>query len=288
MPLTLSENILDGKSVAESELESLRKTISDQQLEPSLHVIYAGDDEASRSYIGMKEKKADQVGITTRIHDFPSTVSQAEVTSRIKQLNQDKNVNGVIVQLPLPEEHNENRLLETVHPKKDVDGLNPVNFGKLLGGTSPYFSPPTPRGILKLLEAYDVSFRSNNYTLVGMGKLVGRPLSQMLLNRDATVLCLNKYTPELSDFTRKADVIVVGTGKPGLIKEKHVSPGTVVVDAGIHRIDGELVGDVKFEQVKDVARLITPVPGGVGPLTVSGLLANTLEAEKKFAGDISG
>lgn len=274
----LTARTLDGKTLSERRLESLKKTIQSQQLSPSLHVIFVGDNEASESYIRMKEKKASSVGINTDVHHFQSSAPSEKVRERISQLNDDPEVDGMIVQLPLPDSFEEQAFLEAVDPTKDVDGLHPVNFGKLLGGGEPHFYPPTPKGIVNLLENYEVPIRGGIITLVGMGRLVGRPLSQMLLNRGGTPLCLNIDTPEISEFTRRADVIVAGADEPELIKRKHVEPGTVVVDAGIHRVNGELVGDVAFDEVAEIAELITPVPGGVGPLTVTGLLENTVEA----------
>lgn len=279
----LTANQLDGKSVAEKRLEALREDVESEGLDPALNVVFVGDNEASESYIRMKEKKASTAGIDTRVHRFDADVPQREIVERIEEINDDPDEDGTIVQLPLPEAFDEQELLESVAPEKDVDGLHPVNFGKLLGGGEPYFYPPTPKGIMVLLDEYDVELEGSIVTLVGMGRLVGRPLSQMVLNEDATVLCLNKHTPDLTVHTRKADVLVAGAGVPELIGEEHVEPGTVVVDAGIHDQDGELVGDVAFDEVAEIARLITPVPGGVGPLTVAGLLENTVESARRRA-----
>lgn len=279
----LTSNLLDGKTLAESQLKGLEETVRTNDLDPSLHVILVGEDEASESYIRMKAKKASRVGIATEVHRFPTETSQQEVTTTLLDLNDNSQVDGIIIQLPLPERFDTQELLESVKPRKDVDGLHPVNFGTLLGGGTPYFFPPTPLGILTLLDEYDVPLEGETVVLVGMGRLVGRPLSQMVLNRQATVLCLNEYSPDLTQFTRKGDVVVVATGQPQLLGQQHVKPDTVVVDAGIHRVEGELVGDVKFDEVVDKAKLITPVPGGVGPLTVAGLLENTVLAARNFS-----
>jgi methylenetetrahydrofolate dehydrogenase (NADP+)/methenyltetrahydrofolate cyclohydrolase len=271
----LTSTLIDGKSIAENRLDELQRCNEESGRTPSLHVIFVGEDEASESYIRMKEEKAERVGMNAEVHRFPADATPDDVRGRIRDLNEDPDADGIIVQLPLPDSFDENALLETVSPEKDVDGLHPVNFGKLLGASEPHFYPPTPKGIMTLLEEYDVELEGAVVALVGMGRLVGRPLSQMLLNERSTVLCLNKYTPDLGEQTRRADIVVAGAGVPELVKEEHVEPGTVVIDAGIHRQDGELVGDVAFEEVAEVARLITPVPGGVGPLTVVGLLENT-------------
>ncbi len=277
----LNATLLDGQSVSESMLQGLRDEIRTDGLSPSLHVVFVGDDEASRSYIRHKKERAREVGIDASVHRFDAGVDFETLRAEIESLNDDPAVDGLILQLPLPDPLDETRALEAVSPRKDVDGLHPVNFGKLMGEGEPLFYPPTPRGILHLLDRYEVDLRGRTAVMVGMGRLVGRPLAQMLINRDATVICLNEDTPDLVPFTRRADVLVAGAGVPRLIEADHVEAGVVVVDAGIHRVDGELVGDVDFEAVAKKARLITPVPGGVGPLTVAGLLANTCRSARR-------
>lgn len=279
----LTATKMDGARVAEELLDHIDGTVTEENLSPTLHVIFVGDNDASRSYIKMKEEKAAGVGIDTTVHDFGPDATRSSVIERIQELNQDPSVDGIIVQLPVPDHLDELELLEAVAPQKDVDGLHPVNFGKLLGGGKPYFYPPTPDGIMHLLDDYDVPVTGEVVAMVGMGRLVGRPLSQMLQNEDTTVLALNKETPDLEHFTRQGDIIVAGAGVPKLITEEHVDPGTVVIDAGIHRVDGELVGDVDFDAVAEKAKLITPVPGGVGPLTVAGLLKNTCDSAQRSA-----
>lgn len=274
----LTATSMDGKAVANDLLDDLSTTISDQSLSPELHVILVGEDEASLSYIRQKTDSAEDVGMSTEIHTFDAGAKPAPVKSRIQQLNENEAVDGIIVQLPLPESFDDIDLLSTVSPHKDVDGLHPNNFGRLLGGGEPLFRPPTPKGIFHLLDEYDVDCEGLNCVMVGMGRLVGRPLSQMLLNRDATVLCLNEETRDIREFTRQGELLVAGAGVPELIKEEHVRPGAVVIDAGIHQTDDGLVGDVDFESASESAKLITPVPGGVGPLTVACLLENTVQS----------
>lgn len=277
----LTATLLDGKSVAETRLETVRETIQEHDLSPTLHVLFVGDDDASRSYIRHKKKRAEELGIHTEVHSFPGETDLEAVLHRIEDLNDDPTADGLIVQLPLPGDLDETRALEAVSPRKDVDGLHPLNFGQLMGEGQPLFYPPTPEGILHLLDRYEVTLRGQTVALVGMGRLVGRPLAQMMVNREATVLSLNEQTPDLGRFTRMADVLVAGAGVPRLIGADHVESGVVVVDAGIHRVDGELVGDVAFEDVAGKSRLITPVPGGVGPLTVAGLLANVCKSAQR-------
>jgi methylenetetrahydrofolate dehydrogenase (NADP+)/methenyltetrahydrofolate cyclohydrolase len=276
----LKATVMDGKQTASDLLDQLKATVDEQSLSPQLHVVLVGDDEASLSYIRQKTSSADDVGIDTEVHQFPTDVEVGTVRDRIESLNRDEDVDGIIVQLPLPDRFDKVEILSTVDPVKDVDGLNPVNFGCLLGGGEPAFYPPTPRGILRLLDKYDVDVRGMTCAMVGMGRLVGRPLSQMLLNEGATVLCLNEQTEDIREFTRQAELLVAAAGVPELVGKEDVRPGSVVVDAGIHRTDDGLVGDVAYDGVSDTARLITPVPGGVGPLTVACLLQNTVDSAR--------
>lgn len=276
----LTATTMDGRAVAEGVLDDVRTTIEQDSLNPTLHVVLVGEDDASLSYIRQKRRSADDVGIETELHTFDRNVDPSAVTDRIDQLNDDDRVDGTIVQLPLPDSFDEVDILSAVKPAKDVDGLNPVNFGRLLGGEGPLYVPPTPKGILKLLEYYEVEPSGLCAVMVGMGRLVGRPLSQLLLNRDATVLCLNEFTQDLSSYTKQGDLLVAGAGVPELITAEHVAEDAVVIDAGINRTEDGLVGDVDFEDVSERAGLITPVPGGVGPLTVACLLENTVEAAR--------
>ena len=253
---------------------------------PRLDIILVGDNAASLSYIRQKTKNAEECGIKARVHRFSSDIKEEKVREKICKLSLDPDVDGIIVQLPLPEGFDEQGLLAQVAVDKDVDGLHPSNFGCLLAGIDPCFFPPTPNGIMRLFKHYDIKLKSQSVALVGMGRLVGRPLSQMLLNCDATVLCLHEHTRDIKKYTDKSDIVVVGAGVPRLIKSEHIKKGAIVIDAGIHKIAGELVGDVDFEEVVNKASLITPVPGGVGPLTVAELLNNTyLAASRRASGD---
>lgn len=274
--MDFSNKLLDGRSVADSLLDEIKISIDKESFSPRLDVILVGDDPASLSYIRQKTKSASRVGIETEVHRFDKSKPEEAVIAKIEELNKLSEVDGIIVQLPLPEHYDEQKLLGVVEPCYDVDGLNPRNFGYLLAGCSPCFYPPTPSGIVRLLDEYEINMEGQTFALVGMGRLVGRPLAQMLLNRDATVLCLNEYTCDLPSFTRQADVVVAATGVPQLLNEKHFQEDSVVIDAGIHKKEGILVGDVDFSAVAPKVRLITPVPGGVGPLTVAELLHNTL------------
>ncbi len=274
-------NRIDGQSLADDRLNDVRQRSEGLPRSPRLHVITAVSDDATRSYIRQKSTSAGRVGIETRVHDFSEDSRPEDALETIRELNNDPRADGIIVQLPLPEGWPESRLLEAVDPARDVDGLHPYNFGRLLSGEDPLFIPPTPLGILSMLSAYDVDLSGLHAALVGMGRLVGRPLSQELLNRDATVVCLHKMSREVRAETRRAQLIVAAAGVPRLIGPDHVSDGTIVIDAGIHRMGDELVGDVDFEPVAEKARLITPVPGGVGPMTVACLLSNTVKSSER-------
>ncbi len=270
--------IIDGRAQAEKIFDNLTEKISSEKLNPFLQIVYVGSDDASRSYIGQKREKAARIGIKTGVQSFPADVDQNIVFARIHELNNTPEVDGIIIQLPLPEKFETQELINGVQPEKDVDGLHPVNFGRLLSGCEPLYYPPTPAGIMNLLDAYEVSIEGEVAVLVGMGRLVGRPLSQMFLNREATVLCLHEKTTAPCSLISQGDIVVSGAGVAGLIGPEEVRAGAVVVDAGFNNERGKLVGDVEFEGVKQVAGKITPVPGGVGPMTVAGLLANTVQA----------
>lgn len=277
----LTATKMDGKALADQLLEDLKETVHEQSLSPSLHVLLVGEDEASLSYIRQKQQSAESIGMHSEVHTFPADTGISKIRDFLKELNNDQSVDGIIVQLPLPDSYPEQEILSAVDPSLDVDGLHPKNFGCMLGGFEPFFYPPTPQGIMHLLDHYEVEYEGLQTVLVGMGRLVGRPLSQMLLNQNATVVCLNESTRNLREWTRQGELLVVAAGVAGLIEGGDVRPGSVVVDAGIHQTDEGLVGDVVYEEAGEVARLITPVPGGVGPLTVAHLLKNTVKSAQQ-------
>ncbi len=275
--MSIARNI-DGLKQADAQFELIRAEIARHHLSPKLKILYVGSNSASESYIKHKKEKAAAVGIDAEVVSFPVTVDQQQVVAKIEELNRSKTVNGIIVQLPLPDGFGTGELLSRVDPTKDVDGLHPLNFGRLMGDGEPEFFPPTPVGIVLLLDNYEVEIPGANIVIVGMGRLVGKPLTQMLVNREATVLCLQERTANPSSLIRQGEVVITGVGVPNLINKSDISPGAVVIDAGISRQDGRLVGDVNYSEVRKVAGLITPVPGGVGPMTVACLLKNTVKA----------
>jgi methylenetetrahydrofolate dehydrogenase (NADP+)/methenyltetrahydrofolate cyclohydrolase len=274
--MSSTARILDGKAVSEGILSQLSKKIKKLAVPPRLDVILVGDNTASKSYIRQKTKSAKNCGLTARVHEFPASIDEETVRKKIQQLNSDQDVHGIIVQLPLPIGFDEQQLLSEVAVQKDVDGLNPTNFGSLLAGVEPCYYPPTPSGIIRLLNHYEIEMEGKSTALVGMGRLVGRPLAQMFLNQNATVLCLHELTSNIKSYTRRSDIVVAAAGVARLVGSDHIQKDAVVIDAGIHKIDGQLVGDVDFEPVAEKAGWITPVPGGVGPLTVAELLNNTV------------
>ena len=242
-----------------------------------LATLLVGDDPASQAYLRQKHRAAAEVGIASQDHRLPARATQAEVESFVDRLNGDPEVDAFLVQLPLPPHLEETPVLERVDPDKDADGLHPVNLGRMVLDL-PGPRPATPTGILRLLDHHEIAIPGKRVVIVGRSALVGRPLSIMLSakGRDATVTVAHSATEDLAGVTRGADLLIVAAGRPGLIGADHVAPGAIVVDVGTTRVDGELVGDVVFDEVAEVAAGVTPVPGGVGPMTVAGLLANTV------------
>jgi len=277
--------LLNGRTVSNSLLEEIQKDVENlksQGVSSKLVVILVGDDPASSVYVRNKQKACEKVGMISERHDFPETVSQKELLEHIEKLNKDDSVNGMIVQVPLPPHIDEDEVIKTIDPTKDVDGFHTMNLGMtLLGRNFELLPPATPKGITKILEYYDVELEGANAVVIGRSNNVGKPISLMLLNRNATVTTCHSRTKDLKSHTKKADVLIVAVGRPHFVTADMVKEGAVVIDVGIHRKpEGGLCGDVDFENVKEVAHSITPVPGGVGPMTVASLLENTILATK--------
>lgn len=276
----MSAQILDGKKVATDVRANITKEIEQLKtkgITPGLAVVLVGEDPASQVYVRNKEKACHAVGIDSFMHRLPADTKEETLLELIEKLNADTAVHGILVQLPLPRQIDPDAVLQTIDPAKDVDGFHPFNAGKLLAGLKS-FVPCTPRGIMHLLAAYNISLAGKHAVVVGRSNIVGKPMAHLLLARDATVTVCHSKTAGLKDFTRSADILVVAVGRPRFITADMVKPGAVVVDVGINRLDEGIVGDVDFDQVKEVASYITPVPGGVGPLTIAMLLQNTMEA----------
>jgi len=272
--------ILDGKAVAaeiRAEISSGVRELRERGVPVRLDVILVGDDPASTTYVNMKQRDCDEVGIESRTHRFPANVDQRELAALVERLNEDAAVSGFFIQLPLPDGLDAMPLISAIVPVKDVDGLSPESAGRLSVGL-PSLLPCTPHGVIQLLRRNGMDLAGREAVVVGRSNLVGKPLSQLLLRENATVTVCHSRTEDLAEVTRRADVLVVAAGRREMIGAEHVREGAVVVDVGIHRREeGGLVGDVKFEEVEPVASYITPVPGGVGPMTRAMLLYNTLE-----------
>lgn len=264
---------IDGKIISTKIKEELKAEIKTYMIKPCLAVIQIGNDEASNVYISAKQKACSEVGIYLKHIKFDEDSREIEITNKIIELNNDEYVHGILLQLPIPEKFNEEKLINYISRNKDVDGLTDINVGKLINNKKCLVSC-TPQGIIKLLEESGVSIPGKNVVIVGRSKLVGKPLISLFLNNDATVTVCHSKTNNLKEFTKNADILVVAVGKKYLITEDMVKKDSVVIDVGINRIDGKLYGDVDYENVKNKVSLITPVPGGVGPMTVAMLLCN--------------
>ena len=278
--------LLDGKALAQkirSELKERVATLKPQMVRPpGLAVLMVGDNPASAVYVRNKEKACEKVGIASFGKHFPSDTSQAELEQVIAELNQDDRVDGILVQLPLPSHLDTVALLHKIHPDKDADGLHPVNLGKLVRSEAGLRSC-TPAGVMRLLAEYNLPIEGKNAVVVGRSILVGKPLALMLLEKNATVTIAHSRTKDLATICRNADILVAAVGIPEMITQNMVKPGAVVIDVGINRIDldtgkSKLVGDIAFDSVAEIASHITPVPGGIGPMTVAMLLSNTVQS----------
>jgi len=281
--------ILDGKAVAariQGEVATAAAALrAERSVVPTVAVVLVGEDPASKIYVRRKTQACREAGIDARDHLFPEGISEASLLSLVHELNSARDVHGILVQLPLPKDVDEARVLDAIDPAKDVDGFHPENLGRLLIG-QPVVVPGTPAGIMAILEHYGIGLRGRLATVVGRSRIVGKPVAQLLLAQDATVIMAHSKTPDLAAVTLQADVLVVATGRAHLVGAAHVKPGAAVIDVGVNRLpDGKLAGDVDFAAVSPIASAITPVPGGVGPTTVAMLMRNTLRACRRQLGD---
>jgi methylenetetrahydrofolate dehydrogenase (NADP+)/methenyltetrahydrofolate cyclohydrolase len=277
--------LLDGKTVAQRLRESLKARVAalrERGIVPCLAVMLVGDDPASHTYVRTKAKACESVGIRSVVQHYPASVSQAELEAQINAWNTDPAVHGVLIQHPVPKPLDEAALLRRLDPRKDVDGITPASLGALLTG-EPAFGACTPLGIITLLDAYDIPMEGKHAVVIGRSVILGKPMALMLLNRNATVTICHSRTRDLDSLTRQADILVAAVGKPEFITGAMIKPGAVVIDAGYNRVAGRSgdVGDVDFASAAQVASAITPVPGGVGPMTVAMLLQNTVQAAEQ-------
>ncbi len=292
----MSATILDGRSIRDGILKDLKKKSEGQKISPTLAIIQIGNREDSNAYIAQKIKFADMVGAKVDLIRFDEKVTLETVSGKISELNQSPEVHGIIVQLPVPPSLDPQVLVEAVAPEKDVDGLTSTNLKLLWTNSGGGFVPATAKGIQTLLDHYQIPLRGKKITVIGRSVLVGKPAILTMLNRDATVTACHSQTCDLEDSTQTADILIAAIGKPKFITKEHVSPGQTVIDVGINLVSGKnfeeeiegytLVGDVDFESVKDIVGAITPVPGGIGPMTVASLYQNLFTAyENQSAGD---
>ncbi|WP_049391909.1 bifunctional methylenetetrahydrofolate dehydrogenase/methenyltetrahydrofolate cyclohydrolase FolD [Staphylococcus epidermidis] len=275
--------ILDGKQIAKEYRQRLKNQVNDLKeygFTPKLSVILVGNDGASQSYVKSKKKAAEKIGMISEIIHLDESTSEEVVLSELNRLNNDDTVSGILVQVPLPKQVSEQKVLEAINPEKDVDGFHPINIGKLYIDEQT-FVPCTPLGIMEILKHADINLEGKNAVVIGRSHIVGQPVSKLLLQANATVTILHSRTKNMNAHLKQADVIVSAVGQPGLVTKENVKKGTVIIDVGnTPDENGKLKGDVAYDEVKEIASAITPVPGGVGPLTITMVLNNTLLAEK--------
>ena len=275
--------IIDGKKEAAILREEIKNEIANLKKKtnkvPGLTVILIGEFAPSQIYVRNKEKNSKEVGINSNVLKYPSDVSEDEILNKIQELNKDKNISGILVQLPLPDQINKEKVINAIDPLKDVDGFNPVNVGNLASGYKAIV-PCTPLGCWLLIKKVEKNLSGKHAVIIGRSNLNGKPMAQLLLKENCTVTIVHSKTKNLQNECLKADILVAAVGVPNLVKKDWVKSDAVVIDVGINKVDSKIVGDVQFEEIKDKVRAITPVPGGVGPMTIACLLSNTLECFK--------
>jgi methylenetetrahydrofolate dehydrogenase (NADP+)/methenyltetrahydrofolate cyclohydrolase len=286
----MAATLIKGSEISKQIKEELRQKIAQlkekHNLIPGLATVLIGEDEASKVYVGAKEKACKDLGIHSERIDLPADTKEENLLALVEKLNKDPKIHGILVQLPLPKHINETKVLYAIDPNKDVDGFHPVNIGKMMLG-EPTFLPCTPHGILELLQRSGTETKGADAVIVGRSNIVGKPITNMLLQKkggNATVTICHTGTKDIASHTKRADILIVAVGKPKAITADMVKEGVVVIDVGVNRLETGLVGDVDFDAVKEKAKAITPVPGGVGPMTITMLMVNTFESAKMHAG----
>jgi methylenetetrahydrofolate dehydrogenase (NADP+) / methenyltetrahydrofolate cyclohydrolase len=277
----MTAELMNGKELAASkqaEMKERVQALTEQGIVPGLAVILVGDNQASQTYVRSKQRSCEKAGIHSELRHLSEETTEEELLNHIRELNEDPTIDGILVQLPLPKQISEQAVIEAISPAKDVDGFHPISIGKMMTGEKT-FLPCTPHGIIELLKASNVDIAGKHAVVVGRSNIVGKPVGQLLLNEHATVTYCHSRTPDLNAITKQADILVVAVGIAKLIKKEDVKPGAVVIDVGMNRDEnGKLCGDVDFADVEEVASHLTPVPGGVGPMTITMLLENTIES----------
>lgn len=273
--------IMDGKALSEKIYERIKTEVAKLEKKPTLAVIITSDNEAGKIYVRNKKRACENTGINSITVEFDETVSDEEFLSKIDELNKNPEVDAIMVQLPIPRHLDTEKILNSISPEKDADGLHYINAGKLFTGQIPNSVACTPKGIIRILDEYGINVEGKHAVVIGRSNLVGKPIAQLLMQKNATVTHIHSKSKNIEFFTKNADIIVVATGKPKMLKADMVKEGVAVIDVGISRVDGKLSGDVDFDSVAPKASFITPVPKGVGPMTVAMLIQNTLELAKQ-------
>ena len=276
--------LLDGKALSEKNKEEVKvevaQLVEEKQITPGLAVILVGNDAASATYVASKAKSCKNAGIYSVVHEMPESITQAELLETIARMNENPKLDGILVQLPLPKHIDTTVVLEAIDPLKDVDGFHPYNVGRMVSNLDA-FLPATPFGVMRMFQEYGIELSGKNVVVIGSSDIVGKPMASLLINAKATVTVCNSRTKDLKAHTLAADIVVIAVGVPLLLKADMVKDGAIVIDVGINRLDtGKLVGDADFESLKDKCSFLTPVPGGVGPMTIGMLLKNTIKAAK--------
>lgn len=276
--------VINGRELADQMQAEIQKDVekmTQQGIQPGLVVLLVGENPASQTYVRNKERAAAKIGILSKVEKLPETISEEELLAEIDKYNQDSRFHGILVQLPLPKHIDEEKILLAIDPKKDVDGFHPMNLGRLFVG-KPEMIPCTPYGIMKMFEAYDIDLTGKRAVVIGRSNIVGKPMAQLLLMKNATVTIAHSKTEHLAEVAKEADILVVAIGRGHFVTKEFVKPGAVVIDVGMnHNQEGKLIGDVAFDEVSEIASYITPVPKGVGPMTITMLMYQTVEAAKK-------
>jgi len=275
----MTAKLIDGKEIARKIQEEIKEEVAKLKKKPGLAAILVGENPASKIYVGIKRRTCEEIGIYSEEFKLPDDTTEEQLLELIRKLNNDSNIHAILVQLPIPENINVEHVFSEISLKKDVDGFSATNVGILVSGDEAAV-PCTPKGIIRMLEESGIEIAGKNAVVVGRSEIVGKPTALMLLNRNATVTICHSKTKNLGEITSRADILVAAVGKPKMITANMVKDGAVVIDVGINKVDGKLIGDVDFENVKEKASWITPVPGGVGPMTVAMLLENTLQQYK--------
>jgi methylenetetrahydrofolate dehydrogenase (NADP+)/methenyltetrahydrofolate cyclohydrolase len=274
-------NIINGKAIAKSKRDAIKADIKDNSLSPALAIILANDVEASRIYVHHKIKACEEIGITPRLHELPIETSTDNLIGLIQTLNEEKNIHGIFVQLPLPDHHDSQAVIQSIAPEKDIDGLTVSNLGKVMSDDQTGLTPCTPQGVMSMLAHEKVDLTGKHAVIIGRSLLFGKPMGQLLLNANCTVTYCHSKTIDIQTITKQADILIAATGQPKMVTSEWVKNDAIVIDVGITRLDdGTLSGDVDFDDVSKKATKISPVPGGVGPMTIASLLANTVKACK--------